>query len=201
VLAVSEKLPPRILITDTGPLITLAAADTLDYLLILKIPVIIPDAVYFEATNVAGALGAQDIIDWTKMHIHDVHIVTTSAFASYLALLKSGQEVPKDTGERSAIEVGRDTSWVNEGESCLIISEDFKVLDGKFSAEGDETRIELVSTHEFLTILEESQKINSVDAVYKRAEDAGRFAAFRESRRAEYERAMELLGPLLKREE
>jgi hypothetical protein len=40
-----DELVPRILVMDTGPLITLAVADSLDYLLLPGLPVIIPDAV------------------------------------------------------------------------------------------------------------------------------------------------------------
>jgi hypothetical protein len=40
----------KLIVTDTGPLITLAAADVLDYLLYPGVPVYIPDAVLYEAT-------------------------------------------------------------------------------------------------------------------------------------------------------
>ena len=53
----------KIFVVDTGPLITLAAARSLDYLLYVDADVIIPDAVLHEATRDAARLGAQDIID------------------------------------------------------------------------------------------------------------------------------------------
>jgi hypothetical protein len=40
----------RIIVTDAPPLITLAAAKSLDYLLYPGLPVVIPDAVFHEAT-------------------------------------------------------------------------------------------------------------------------------------------------------
>jgi hypothetical protein len=52
-----------IIITDAPPLITLAAANSLDYLLYPDLPVVIPDAVLHEATQAAGKLGAQEILD------------------------------------------------------------------------------------------------------------------------------------------
>ncbi len=55
----------KIVVTDAPPLITLAAAQSLDYLLYPALPIIIPDAVYYEATGSAGKLGAQQIIDWS----------------------------------------------------------------------------------------------------------------------------------------
>ena len=49
-----------IIVTDLPPLITLAAAKNLDYLLYPDLPVIIPDAVFREATAAAGKLGARN---------------------------------------------------------------------------------------------------------------------------------------------
>jgi hypothetical protein len=47
-----------LIVTDAPPLITLAAARSLDYLLYPALPVIIPDAVFHEATGAAGNLHA-----------------------------------------------------------------------------------------------------------------------------------------------
>ena len=48
-----------VIVTDTPPLITLAAAQRLDYLLYPALPVIIPDAVFYEATSQIDRLGAR----------------------------------------------------------------------------------------------------------------------------------------------
>ncbi|MEO5369944.1 MAG: hypothetical protein H7833_07725 [Magnetococcus sp. DMHC-1] len=53
-----------IIVTDTSPLITLAAVQCLDYLLYSALPVVIPDAVFYEATHASGKLGAQEIMGW-----------------------------------------------------------------------------------------------------------------------------------------
>ena len=70
----------KIIVTDAPPLITLAAAKSLDYLLYPTLPVIIPDAVFFEATNAAGKLGAQEILDWYRDHLDAVRVEPTEAF-------------------------------------------------------------------------------------------------------------------------
>lgn len=57
-----------LIVTDSPPLITLAAAQSLDYLLYPALPVIIPDAVFHEATTSTGKLGAQEILDWYRAH-------------------------------------------------------------------------------------------------------------------------------------
>jgi predicted nucleic acid-binding protein len=56
----------KLFVVDTGPLITLAAAQSLDYLLFIGADIVIPDAVLHEATRDVARLGAQDIIDWVK---------------------------------------------------------------------------------------------------------------------------------------
>lgn len=45
-----------LVVTDAPPLITLATARSLDYLLYPGLPVIIPDAVFHEATRMAAPL-------------------------------------------------------------------------------------------------------------------------------------------------
>nr|WP_294516795.1 hypothetical protein [uncultured Rhodopila sp.] len=63
-----EALFAKLIVSDTGPLITLAAADSLDYRLYPGIPVCVPDAALYEATVRSDALGAQSIADWVQKH-------------------------------------------------------------------------------------------------------------------------------------
>ena len=46
----SDSITVKLIVSDTGPLITLAAADCLDYLLYPDAPIHIPDAVLYKAT-------------------------------------------------------------------------------------------------------------------------------------------------------
>jgi hypothetical protein len=64
----------RLVVTDAPLLITLAVAKSLDYLLYPELPVLIPDAVFHEATAAAGKLGAQEILDWYRTHMAAVRI-------------------------------------------------------------------------------------------------------------------------------
>ena len=72
-----EELTAKLIITDTGPLITLAAADSLDYRLYPGVPVYLPDAVLYEATVNSGALGAASIAAWAQAHTGDVRPIAT----------------------------------------------------------------------------------------------------------------------------
>ena len=56
-------LDVRLIVTDASPLIRLSAAGTLDYLLYAAAPVLIPDAVFHEATAASDKLGALQIIE------------------------------------------------------------------------------------------------------------------------------------------
>src|SRR5579863_114571 len=95
-----------IYLLDTGPLITLAAADCLDYLLYPNVPVVIPDAVSYEATRDSAKLGAQSIMDWVKAHHTQVEIAVTNAYVNFDAarLANPGTYEP-NLGERAAVEV------------------------------------------------------------------------------------------------
>ena len=52
-----SEISAKLIVTDTGPLITLAAADVLDYLLYPGVVVYVPDAVLYEATINSNAIG------------------------------------------------------------------------------------------------------------------------------------------------
>jgi hypothetical protein len=77
---------------DTGPLITLAAADSLDYLLYPNVTVVIPDAVFYEATREAGKLGAQSIIEWVKANHSKVELAVTNTYLNFEAARQTRPE-------------------------------------------------------------------------------------------------------------
>jgi hypothetical protein len=99
-----EELSAKLIVPDTGPLITLAAADSLDYLLYPGVPVYVPDAVLYEATVRGDALGAQSVAAWVQGHSQQVFPLVTQTFADHLAMLGAGLKAPRDLGERAAIE-------------------------------------------------------------------------------------------------
>lgn len=72
---VSTDIKPFVL--HTGPLIALAAAECLDYLLFVAAAIVIPDAVFYEATHDAARLGTQDVLDWVKLNHGHVELAPT----------------------------------------------------------------------------------------------------------------------------
>ncbi len=100
--------PKQIAALRAPPLITLAAARCLDYLLYPALPVVIPDAVFYAATNASGKLVHRRILDWYRTHTGAVRVEPTEAFQSATALIATqGGRMPRDLGERAAIEIIR----------------------------------------------------------------------------------------------
>jgi len=82
---VKAELAAKLIVMDTGPLITLSAAESLDYLLYPGVPVYLPDAVLYEATRDAAALGAAAILDWAQSNSARVHTLSTETFFNFVA--------------------------------------------------------------------------------------------------------------------
>ena len=96
----------KLFVIDTGPLITLAVADSLDYLLYVQADIVIPDAVLYEATHDAAKLGAQDILEWVKAHRTRIELAPTKAYAIFEAARASMPNLKEPgLGERAAVEL------------------------------------------------------------------------------------------------
>jgi hypothetical protein len=161
-----------IVVTDAPPLITLAAAQRLDYLLYPALPVIIPDAVFHEATAAAGKLGAQELLDWYRGHTDQLRVEPTSIFREEMLLREAlpGRKPARDLGERSAIEVIRSYPLAH-GARALLLSDD-RDAAGLLVFEPDRTI--LLTTWDYLRQLEAAQRIQSADAVMEAVRQAGR---------------------------
>lgn len=160
-----------LIVTDAPPLITLAAAQSLDYLLYPDLPVIVPDAVFYEATGTAGKLGAQEILDWYRAHADRVRIEPTQTFQNEMILRENaGYRPARDLGERAAVEVVRNYPLPDQARA-LLLSDD---RDAERLVIVDPDRLILLTTWDYLRQLEEAQRIQSADAVIEAAQQAGR---------------------------
>ncbi len=169
-----EPITAKLLIVDAGPLITLAAAASLDYLLYANGAVIIPDAVFFEATRDASRLGAGIIVEWANANLDRVHIAPTNAFAVFTRDYESGEiERRLDLGEQAAIEYARHHVHLEPNERALLLSEDRKVTGLRLARE-EASRAIIITMRDFLLTLERIGRINSADAVYDAVVEAGR---------------------------
>jgi hypothetical protein len=167
--------PPRIslYVLDTGPLITLAAADSLDYLLFPNVPVVIPDAVFYEATRDATKLGAQSILDWVKVHHAQIEIAVTNAYLNFDAAREvNPRAYEPNLGERAAVEVIEEPARLKQDEKAILLCEETAVTRRIVVRERE--KIVELTTMDFLKLLEEERRIQSADAVFERALAAGR---------------------------
>jgi hypothetical protein len=178
-----------IYVLDTGPLITLAAADSLDYLLYPSVPVVIPDAVFYEATRDSAKLGAQSIIDWVKAHRAQVEIAVTNAYLNFDAarLVNPGAYEP-NLGERAAIEVIEEPARLQGDDRAILLCEETAVTRRVIVRERE--KIVELSTMDFLKLLEAERRIQSAEAIFERALEAGRNPS-RVEKFGEHDRSMQ----------
>lgn len=160
-------------VLDTGPLITLAAADCLDYLLYPSVPVVIADAVFYEATRDSAKLGAQSVIDWVRAHREQIEIAVTNAYLNFdTARSVNPRAYEPNLGERASIEVIEEPTRLQKDEKAVLLCEETAVTRRVVVRERE--RIIELSTMDFLKLLESEQRIQSADAVFDRALAAGR---------------------------
>lgn len=190
----------KLIVADTGPLITLAAAASLDYLLYAGVGLFIPDAVLYEATVKAGALGADSIVAWIQENGDAVFPIVTETYANFLAARQvNPAHRERDLGERAAVEAMRYAIPLAANERALLLTEADRVLRGTFLVTlDDRERIIAVTTYDFLFGLEAAGRINSVEEVYRLAEDAGRNASRQSVLSAQHSAAREAVDRLLK---
>lgn len=163
-----------LIVSDVSPLITLAAAQRLDYLLYPRTPIIIPDAVFYEATRQIDKLGAQAIINWVRIHADSVRIEPTEAFKNEVVRISTqGGRMTRDLGERAAVEVIRDYP-MRDDDRAILLTDD---RDVERVVVVDRLRIIPLTTWDYLCQLEEAQRIQSADAVFEAARQAGRYPA------------------------
>jgi hypothetical protein len=166
----------KLFVIDTGPLITLAAAHALDYLLYVQADIVIPDAVLYEATHDAAKLGAQDIIDWVKANRIHIELAPTQAFAIFEAARDSMPKLRQpDLGERAAVEVIEEPDRLTGDERAVLLCEETAVF--RRVEIRDKERTVALSTMDFLRLLEAERRIQSADRVFEVAQEAGRNAS------------------------
>jgi len=158
-----------LIVTDSGPLITLAVAQSLDVLLLLKLPVIVPDMVRFEVIRDTNRPGAQEVADWIRLHEGNaVRVASTVEFEEYQILLATNPATrTRNRGERAAAEIlGKALEGKDHG--AILIFEDSGVRKQNFLVRlPDEVLV--TSTSEYLFGLESVGLIASATEILKRA--------------------------------
>jgi hypothetical protein len=159
-----------LIVTAPTPLITLAAADSLDLLLNPGVPVFIPDGVHWEAVCFPSMPGAADIVDWLQKSRKMVHIEATQEFANSEILRESGRRV-RGMGERCALELVNLQSKDEPGSKPILLYEDSDVVGLRLLQPED---VDTLTTADFLHVLEDARLIQSADHILDLAVAAGR---------------------------
>lgn len=156
-----------LIVTDSGPLITLAVADALDTLKLLGARVIIPDMVHFEVTRHADKPGAQELVTWLEANRATVEIGATEEFAEFSAMLALDPALRlRNRGEMAAAEVlANELDGMDAG---LLLFEDTDIRKANFLVRlPDNVLILSIST--FLHGLQRRHLIADAEAILDRA--------------------------------
>jgi hypothetical protein len=158
-----------LIVSDSGPLITLAVAQALDALLLPKLPVIVPDMVRFEIIRDISKPGAQEVADWMRSHDRaELLVASTEVFEEYQVLVAARPATrTSNRGEQAAAEVlSKELEGKDHG--AVLLFEDSGVKKQNFLIRLPDEVI-VTSTSEFLFGLESAGLLPSALEILKRA--------------------------------
>ena len=112
-----------LIVTDTSPLITLALGEHLHALTAPGLRVVIPDAVWVEATRIEGSPGATELIEWIATYDELVSVRPTETGQDQLQRLRDGRTI-RGMGEAAALEVLKTTAERHPARHLFLIFED-----------------------------------------------------------------------------
>jgi hypothetical protein len=164
-------LSVRVIVTDASPLIILAAAEALHCLLLPELPVIVPDAVFYEATNATDKVGALHLLDWYRANRSYLRVEPTETLEREITRMAGdGRPFGRDIGERAALEcVRREPELGEQGAIALLLSDDKDAV----RLFGDPDMVAVLTTSDYLRQLEDARRIQSADQVLQAARQAG----------------------------
>ena len=158
-----------LIVTDSGPLITLAIAEALDVLFLPSLPVIVPDMVRHEVIQDLSKPGAALVAEWIRFNDpHRLTVGPTEVFEEFM-LLKSLNPATKtrNRGEQAAAEVlGRELEGQDFG--AILLFEDSAVRKTNFLTRLPDSVV-VASTSEFLFGLESRGLIKDAQFILDQA--------------------------------
>ena len=158
-----------LIVTDSGPLITLAIAGSLDVLFLPNLPVIVPDMVRHEVIQDLSKPGAALVAEWIRLnHPLRLTVGSTEVFEEFM-LLKSMNPATKtkNRGEQAAAEVlGRQLEGQDFG--AVLLFEDSAVRKANFLTRLPDCVV-VASTSEFLFGLESRGLLQDAQSILDQA--------------------------------
>lgn len=165
----SPDTGPSLIVTDAGPLVTLAIAGSLNTLLLPRLPVIIPDMVRFEVTRHAEKPGAKTLLDWIRRHTGEgVRVDSTETFEEFVLLSRMDPAARiRNRGEQAAAEIlSREMGHGRTG--ALLLFEDSDIRKTAFLVRLPD-QVLVLSTSAFLAGLQQAGLIPDAQAILARA--------------------------------
>ena len=159
-----------IIVTDAGPLVTLAVAGAIDTLLLPGLRVVIPDMVRFEVIRHLDKPVAQEILDWVrKNEPAKVYIGTTETYEEFEILRNTNPRTrSRSRGEESSSEIlSREMAKSNDRIGILLF-EDADVTKTNFLVRLPD-RVVVYSTASFLRRLESKHLIDNAKDILEKA--------------------------------
>ena len=158
-----------LIVTDSGPLITLAVADALDTLLRTGQRVLIPDMVRFEVTRLMDKPGAAEILDWIRDNEPGrVFCPSTEEFEEFAIVFSEKPNArTKGRGEKAAAEV-LERELRHGLDVGILLFEDSDVRKDNFLTRVPDNVL-IMSTSEYLFGLERAHLIESAASIIARA--------------------------------
>ncbi len=153
-----------LIVTDAGPLITLAVADALDSLMLLGVRVVIPDMVRFEVTRQRGQAWRARVYRLLERNAGAVEIGATEEYAEFSELLALNPSLrTRNRGELAAAEVLAHelAGGIDAG---LLLFEDSDVRKTNFLVRIPDNVL-ILSTSTFLHGLQRRNLIADADAI------------------------------------
>lgn len=158
-----------LIVTDSGPLITLAVAGSLDVLFLPGLPVVVPDMVRHEVIQDLSKPGAVLVAEWIRLNVpHRLTVMPTEVFEEFM-LLKSVNPATKtrNRGEQAAAEIlGKELEGKDSG--AILLFEDSAVRKTNFLTRLPDCVV-VASTSEFLLGLESRGLIQNAQFILDQA--------------------------------
>ncbi len=158
-----------LIVTDSGPLITLAVAGSLDVLFLPGLPVVVPDMVRHEVIQDLSKPGAVLVAEWIRLNVpHRLTVMPTEVFEEFM-LLKSVNPATKtrNRGEQAAAEIlGKELEGKDSG--AILLFEDSAVRKTNFLTRLPDCVV-VASTSEFLFGLESRGLIQNAQFILDQA--------------------------------
>lgn len=176
-MSLRQGLPVQVVVSDAGPLISLAACRRLDLLTEFRRPVRVPDVVRAECLRHPDKIGTATLTDWFDPSTCPAEVLATPFMPIWEQAVSQEQALP---GSRASLGIGDAAlAWllrqaqagVGLNVPTFILTEDGPFGDGSVRDRFPE--VHMLSTRAFLRTLENFGRIASAEGIVGGIAQAG----------------------------